>query len=56
MYLIFFPIKAWLVMLTLGMIHHDFVSEIPALGFWQTVVLIVLVDMLLIGSPAHKTD
>jgi hypothetical protein len=32
-------LRALLLMLTLGILHHDWSSAIPALGFWACVIL-----------------
>ena len=39
-------VDAWIVMIALGMIHHSFDSRIPALGYWTTYFLVVIVTGL----------
>lgn len=45
------PLKWWAIMLLLGAAHHDIDSRIPALGYWQTAVITVLISLLVKRVP-----
>lgn len=38
--------RAWLVMLALGMLHAGH-SAIPALGYWDVVLLVAIADLVM---------
>lgn len=39
----------WLLMLVLGIAHHDLHSSIPALGFWTCAALTLLIRLVWFG-------
>lgn len=39
------PISTWILMLVLGGVH-SFIPAIPALGFWQTFLVSVLINII----------
>lgn len=43
--------SAWFVMLALGGVHHDVFPWVPALGYWQTVLVLFLVRCVLPSFP-----
>lgn len=44
--LLVLPIRTWLVMIVFGIIHSEFIPQIPAFGFWQSLVIVILVQMM----------
>lgn len=36
----------WLIMLVLGAVHAEVFAAVPALGFWQTVLTMLLVGLV----------
>lgn len=45
-------VRTWAVMLLVGWIHHDLVSAVPALGFWQVAGVLILLDFILESAIA----
>lgn len=39
-------IPAWMLMLLLGALHHDVSSQVPALGFWQTILVTCTIGVI----------
>lgn len=39
-------VRAWLAMLFLGVIHHDLDARVPALGYFTTLLLTVVVGLM----------
>ncbi len=39
-------IEAWWLMLLIGAVHHDVWSNLPAYGFWQTVLIVLAVNAI----------
>jgi hypothetical protein len=50
--LIALPLHVWAVMLLFG-VMHTFLPVVPAFGFWQTVVIILLKSLLF---PSFRTN
>ena len=44
---------AWPLMLLIGAVHHDVFAAVPALGYWQTVLVKYTLGLLL---PSRATD
>lgn len=40
------PLEAWLLMLTFGMMHHDVFDWVPSLGFKQCFILSLFLGVL----------
>lgn len=45
---------AWPLMLFLGAVHHDVTAAVPALGYWQTVLVKYTVALLLPGRSSDS--
>jgi len=41
-----FAWSTWLVMLLLGVVHHSIAESVPALGFWETLPLGILITLI----------
>jgi hypothetical protein len=47
-------IKGWLFMLTVGVAHAEWVPMLPTIGFWWSVLLMVIMPSL--GGTSSKKD
>jgi hypothetical protein len=47
-----FLIRTWIAMLLIGGVHHDVDARIPALGYWQMALVLMLLDWMLSGPIA----
>lgn len=45
------PLNAWLLMLLIGVAHHEWWPLVPTIGYWWALVLGALINALF-GSPA----
>lgn len=41
---------AWIVMLVLGALHHSVWESVPAIGFWNTVLMVFLLEVAVITT------
>lgn len=39
-------LTAWILMLVLGGVHHSLWAAVPALGFWQSVLVAIVLNFL----------
>lgn len=37
---------AWVFMLLVGVIHHEWVATLPTIGWWLSLLIIVMVDVV----------
>lgn len=37
-------IGAWVFMLLVGVIHHEWIAALPTLGWWPSLLIIVMID------------
>lgn len=54
--LLVLPLRTWWAMLLFGIIHHDFISQVPAFGFWQTFFIAALINVLTSKVSGSSSD
>ena len=45
------PLRALFLMLGLGVLHNDWTSAVPALGFWGSLIVSLMITGVLIRMP-----
>lgn len=41
------PVGAWVLMLTVGIIHHEWLPQVPTLGYGNSLLIFFMVDWVL---------
>lgn len=39
-------LEAWALMLAVGALHHEVESRVPAYGFWQVVIVVLVINII----------
>lgn len=46
--------RGWMLMLTVGILHHDWLASLPTLGYWQSVLIVILMAGVFSVMPKVK--
>lgn len=41
------PVGAWVFMLTVGVIHHEWLPQLPTLGYWASLLIFFMIDWVI---------
>lgn len=44
----------WYLMLSVGIVHHDWIHALPTLGYWRAVLLVLLMKGVFSLTPSTK--
>lgn len=46
-------VGGWVTMLTVGIVHHEWLPEVPTLGYWPSLLIFYMVDWIVMLMRWH---